>query len=89
MPPIRAAQSKIERWARLDSNQRPRNYEFPALTAAPRALAFIRTHGLRASDTAIMSCLVIGLVTAIYNSYYGFFMESGLTRVASFHKQLM
>ena len=36
-----------------------------------------------------MSCLVIGLVTAIYNGYYGFFMESGLTRVTSFNKQLM
>ncbi len=28
---------KGKKWARLDSNQRPRNYEFPALTTAPRA----------------------------------------------------
>ena len=39
MPCFRTAQSSIQnrKWARLDSNQRPRNYEFPALTTAPRA----------------------------------------------------
>ena len=29
---------KGKKWARLDSNQRPSDYESPALTTAPRAL---------------------------------------------------
>lgn len=33
-----------------------------------------------------MSCLVIGLVTAIYSGYYGFFKESGAHK--SLHAQL-
>jgi hypothetical protein len=37
---------KCQIWARLDSNQRPNDYESSALTAAPRALFFLESKRL-------------------------------------------
>src|SRR5688572_33136391 len=53
MPHFNAALSycKIERWAQVDSNHRPRNYEFPALTTAPWALFKCQVSSIRVSVT--------------------------------------